>query len=434
MFRWYQKAQVCYAYLSDVSTVTSDDLHKVDSEFHRSLWFTRGWTLQELLAPEIVVFYNRGWIEIGTRSDASELISSITGIAAKILRSPYSASSESVAKTMSWASKRTTTRLEDMAYCLMGLFDVNMPLLYGEGSKAFYRLQLEIIKSSTDQSIFAWEVQDPNADPLGPDAWTLPLFATEPALFQHAGNIEYSNCGDDAISPYTMTNKGLQIQTKLVPAPRLTKADHAEKLLMLTFCYRQIGGSRFGLGIFLKEIVSGVTFVRIRKQLFETHRIRTLSFKIPNPEEETQIYIKNEFTLMYNFKNEANVTSVLLDLSSALEAGFAITKEYENGQMDNNIIHESWEVDFQIIRLPDFRTLHVDCMKPKEMFRITMSTIQRPLELCIEIYQKSPEGIYFKLRSDSHLPSRQVVRAVLKKRMVDGEPMLVVEVLVDMLK
>jgi hypothetical protein len=418
--------------------VKHDDHYQVNSEFRRSLWFTRGWTLQELLAPEIVVFYNRDWVEIGTRRDANELISSITGIEAEILRSPYSASSQSVAKTMSWASKRNTTRLEDTAYCLMGLFDVNMPLLYGEGSKAFYRLQLEIIKSSTDQSIFAWESQDPDADPLGPGPWTLPLFATEPAMFQHAGNIEYSQFGVVLNSPYTMTNKGLQIQTKLVPAVELTKANRAEKLLMLNFCHRQIGASRFDLAIFLEPVVSGGTFVRIRKRLFELERrSRNLSFAkvIPDLEEETQIYISNDFHRIGSGKNESSVTSVLLDLRSALQAGFAITKkECEDGRMDQSIISEAWEGDFQIIRFPDFRTLHVDCMKPKEMFRITISKIQRPLELCIEIYQKSPDGIYFKLPSDSHLPSGQVVRTVLKKRMVDGEPMWSVEVLIDMVK
>jgi hypothetical protein len=84
----------------------------------------------------------------------ANLVSSITNIDARALEGYTHIKLASVAEKMSWASKRKTTRLEDTAYCLMGLFDVNMPLLYGEGRKAFYRLQLEIIKNSPDESIF----------------------------------------------------------------------------------------------------------------------------------------------------------------------------------------------------------------------------------------------------------------------------------------
>jgi hypothetical protein len=440
MFRWYQNAQVCYAYLSDVSTVNYNDHYQMNSELRRSLWFTRGWTLQELLAPEIVVFYNRDWVEIGTRRDENELISSITGIEAKILKSPYSASSQSVAKTMSWASKRNTTRLEDMAYCLMGLFDVNMPLLYGEGSKAFYRLQLEIIKSSTDESIFAWESEDSAADLEG--LQTLPLFATGPAMFQHAGNIESDPSVARGVrhffphTHYTMTNKGLQIQVRLVPARKFAKATKSETLLRLNFCYRKIGPSKIGLAIFLVRVVDSRSFVRTRKELFEIDKNPNISFTEEIPGEEKQIYIRNDSAHIDSGKNESNVTSVLLDLRSALQAGFAITMiQYEDGRMDHDLIPKTWEGDFQFFRFSDLKTLHVDCVKPKEGFRITISEFQRPLELSIEIYQtNSLERRYRKLPSDSHLPSGNVVRTVLKKRMVDGEPMWSVEVLIDMAK
>jgi hypothetical protein len=156
MFRWYQNAQVCYAYLSDVPAIEDLDHYRKDSEFRRSKWFTRGWTLQELLAPEIVVFYNHDWVEIGTKALMSGVIRSITNIDRGFLMGESEIKPACVAQKMSWASRRKTTRLEDTAYCLMGLFDVNMPLLYGEGEKAFYRLQLEIIKNSSDESIFAW--------------------------------------------------------------------------------------------------------------------------------------------------------------------------------------------------------------------------------------------------------------------------------------
>jgi hypothetical protein len=153
MFRWYREAEICYAYLDDVCAF--EDPTKASSSFRESRWFTRGWTLQELLAPYEVVFLDRDWQEIGTKRSLSDTVSSQTNIDTQTLE--YCTWQHvSIAARMSWASSRVTKRVEDMAYCLMGLFDVNMPLIYGEGSKAFYRLQLEIMKSSDDQSIFAW--------------------------------------------------------------------------------------------------------------------------------------------------------------------------------------------------------------------------------------------------------------------------------------
>jgi len=165
MFQWYEKAQVCYAYLADVDGFGSDDPEQASSSFRKSRWFTRGWTLQELLAPREVVFLNKDWKEIGTRKSLSTIIQEITGITADALENPLCGSEScphpckghSVAQKLSWAAKRNTTRQEDRAYSLMGLFDVNMPLLYGEGGeKAFERLQREIMKQSSDDSIFAW--------------------------------------------------------------------------------------------------------------------------------------------------------------------------------------------------------------------------------------------------------------------------------------
>ncbi|KAK3994876.1 heterokaryon incompatibility protein-domain-containing protein, partial [Cladorrhinum sp. PSN332] len=165
MFRWYSKAQVCYAYLSDVDGIGEDSPEKDGSSFRRSRWFTRGWTLQELLAPVEVVFLNRDWEEIGTKSSLASVIASFTRIDAGALKKPLCGSEAvshhcagySIAQKMCWAAWRKTTREEDRAYSLMGLFGVNMPLLYGEGGeKAFARLQSQIMEQSSDDSIFAW--------------------------------------------------------------------------------------------------------------------------------------------------------------------------------------------------------------------------------------------------------------------------------------
>jgi hypothetical protein len=149
MFKWYKDAAVCYAYLADVENDV--DVSRSNSQFHRSKWFTRGWTLQELLAPSRVDFYTIGWKRLGSKTLLRKQLSQITRIDERILCGQDDVYSASIAKRMSWASSRKTTRTEDLAYCLLGIFDVNMPLLYGEGKKAFRRLQEEIIKVSVDQ-------------------------------------------------------------------------------------------------------------------------------------------------------------------------------------------------------------------------------------------------------------------------------------------
>ncbi|OBT70618.1 hypothetical protein VF21_10350, partial [Pseudogymnoascus sp. 05NY08] len=153
MFRWYSDAEICYAYLSDVAEV--GDGPEAKSQFRNSRWFTRGWTLQELLASKKVIFYSREWVEMGSKEDFATTISEITGIDPEAL-GPLDITRFSVAERMSWTSSRVTTRQEDIAYCLLGLFGVNMALLYGEGERAFVRLEEEIIKISDDHSIFAW--------------------------------------------------------------------------------------------------------------------------------------------------------------------------------------------------------------------------------------------------------------------------------------
>jgi hypothetical protein len=155
MFRWYQKSAVCYTYFADVQAhVDPDMLH---AELAGARWFTRGWTLQELLAPRDMVLYAQDWKRFGTRSALHDSLSQITGIETAYLCGSLPLDAASVSKRMSWAARRNTSKTEDLAYCLLGLFDVNMPLLYGEGKKAFRRLQEEIMKDNPmDHTLFAW--------------------------------------------------------------------------------------------------------------------------------------------------------------------------------------------------------------------------------------------------------------------------------------
>ena len=202
MYRYYQEAQVCYAYLADVR-ITDSWCSDTWRDFRRSRWFTRGWTLQELLAPKQVIFYGSDWQELGSKSSLSSQISLITGIQLGHMNDINSAS---VAQKMSWASRRETTIVEDIAYSLMGIFDVNMPQIYGEGKKAFMRLQHEIVKSSDDESIFAW--MDAGLIESG-------IFAQSPKAFAQSGDVVQIIDGQKLYlprPPYSVTNRGLAIE------------------------------------------------------------------------------------------------------------------------------------------------------------------------------------------------------------------------------
>ncbi|KAF9870253.1 het domain-containing protein [Colletotrichum karsti] len=204
MFRWYQESAICYAYLVDVST--ADDVVDVwdearfdrDGLFAASRWFTRGWTLQELLAPEVVEFYAADWTEIGTKSSLASRIAGITKIDVDVLEGKKSIRRRCAAERLSWAAARQTTRMEDMAYSLLGIMDVNMPLLYGEGKRAFMRLQEAMLKEREDYSLLLpnlatyitamlRETVSPPGDvtvSLGEDSSRAPPLAEDPSDFR----------------------------------------------------------------------------------------------------------------------------------------------------------------------------------------------------------------------------------------------------------
>lgn len=150
MFRWYQDAARCYVYLSDVSVRSRDGtfLHlRWESTFRNSQWFTREWTLQELLAPKVVHFYSRDESRLGDKQSLGQQIVGITGIPMEaLLGQPLSRFT--VENRFSWAQNRQTTMEEDKAYSLLGIFGVFLPLIYGEGQpNALRRLRKEVRES-----------------------------------------------------------------------------------------------------------------------------------------------------------------------------------------------------------------------------------------------------------------------------------------------
>ncbi|SPO01201.1 uncharacterized protein DNG_03948 [Cephalotrichum gorgonifer] len=159
MFRWYEDAGLCIAYLEDLPIGT---LQATEDELRPCRWFTRGWTLQELVAPHQVEFCDKDWNIRGNKSELNDVLHNITVIDKAVLsNTPGALDRASVAKKMSWAADRETTRIEDVAYSLMGIFKVNMPLIYGEREDAFLRLQDMIAQKTNDLSLFAWQADSP---------------------------------------------------------------------------------------------------------------------------------------------------------------------------------------------------------------------------------------------------------------------------------
>ena len=218
MWDWYNRATICFAYLSDVPN--GDDWAEENTAFSNSRWFTRGWTLQEFIAPPVVRFYDASWRFIGRKSEHrndylfTAKISKITRISWDALRFTNIAKGCCVAEKMSWAARRETTRPEDIAYSLLGIFGLNttMTAVYGEGGRAFKRLQEEIMKTSNDESIFSWGfTQSIKMDSISTDS----LFASSPADFATLGRRKRLTVSDFKPCHFSLTKIGLHIEMRI---------------------------------------------------------------------------------------------------------------------------------------------------------------------------------------------------------------------------
>ncbi|KPI44504.1 Vegetative incompatibility protein HET-E-1 [Cyphellophora attinorum] len=215
--------------------------------------------LQELIAPEKTTFYDGAWTPVGQKRELAPTLSAITGVSESILTEESELSDHSVAARLSWAASRNASRIEDRAYSLLGILGVFMPMLYGEGSKAFRRLQEEIIKRSNDLTIFAWSSPysiysyDGGIDRAG-----TALLADSPDFFASMGNI--SPFRNDFFD-FSLTNKGV-----LVP----------EDLLIRLFSLPGRPGKKiYGIYVGAGEIPGGIYLRKIGPHLFQ--RCRSLS-------------------------------------------------------------------------------------------------------------------------------------------------------------
>ncbi|KAK0751285.1 heterokaryon incompatibility protein-domain-containing protein [Schizothecium vesticola] len=302
MFGLYARAKVCYAYLQDVhgSADMDPDWHDIQAvQLPQSDWFTRGWTLQELLAPKDLVFYTSTWSRIGTKNQLLDIISAATRIPLEVLQKHESIHGFDVATRISWVANRVTTRVEDIAYCMLGILDINMPLLYGEGRRAFHRLQEKLIEASDDTSIFAWDwlprfkrtgrrggnFPQRRVDHLVDKGWDVqPTYTSEELNFgQYQGAADISSGGTsmfaadpvffytssptshvslkhnwyDTSTPFFITNKGLSVSLPVHVSSRPGNFPASlvpgQQALLVTLC---LNGAEqdVGKGLWLKGI------------------------------------------------------------------------------------------------------------------------------------------------------------------------------------
>ncbi|KAH9920840.1 heterokaryon incompatibility protein-domain-containing protein, partial [Epithele typhae] len=234
MFEWYRCAKVCYAFLVDVHDGVLDDRY---SGFVESEWWNRGWTLQELIAPPHVLFLTNSWTPFGTKQTLSWLITSAFGIDEKVLRNERVLSDVCVAERMSWAANRKTTEDEDEAYCLIGIFGVNVTPIYGEGQHAFVRLQHAILAQIPDQTLFAWG---------GREKVKLPLHG-DPKFFHAAGEASISQhqlsqklaMGHVTYPHYTATSFGMRTSFPMLSYT----TDHGVEISLAFLACEHISGA-----------------------------------------------------------------------------------------------------------------------------------------------------------------------------------------------
>lgn len=222
MYRWYRDSILCIVYLYDVkknAAISIQDPHIFDrlGQDKPSEWFSRGWTLQELLAPRQMEFYDKEWTYIGSKKKLRVSIASVSGIDESYLTGKNDFREACIAQKMSWMSGRTTTKEEDIAYGMIGLFGITLMPVYGEGMRAFTRLQENLMSSRfMDESLFAWKMPTVNAgdqynessDEWAADEWG--LLAPSPEWFASSAGIRAVNILPSRQVSFTMEPTGVK--------------------------------------------------------------------------------------------------------------------------------------------------------------------------------------------------------------------------------
>lgn len=298
-------------------------------------------------------------MQFGTKSSLNVLISSVTKIDPEFITRSSKIQQASVAQKMSWASDRTTTRVEDIAYCLMGLLDVNMPLLYGEGSKAFFRLQLEIIKTSSDESIFAWGSWNVHTEKTA-QSQSYGLLATSPSDFLGLGDIIDND--ETQVASYVMTNRGLQLDsTRLSEVvnqdegwSRLFKAIPSIWMLKLCCQRKRLGARDNAIAIFLTESPSNSGYwARISDTILAVKRKRHIA---QNKTGYIHIAAKLDH-LLARSNSEKQYHTLLIDTRLVKRTQYSITASINDGKrvvlergsvFESSIVSPNQRADFVV--------------------------------------------------------------------------------------
>ncbi|KAL7902194.1 hypothetical protein HDV64DRAFT_80063 [Trichoderma sp. TUCIM 5745] len=306
---------------ADLNNASSTTHHKTDSrvwrqshQFINARWFTRGWTLQELLAPCYLVFIDQAWHLIGTRESQAKEIENALGIETQHLKNfnPTDFESSSIAMRLSWASQRQTTREEDETYSLIGLFGISMPLIYGEGrQKAFDRFQRELITLYDDDSIFAWKnrqafiIQTTNSMSID-SKYTTPILARSIQDFQHASKILQNLATKDRDFHFSITNGGLRIKRHLWAISNSSGSNSSGiQLVMGLNCidYRKTQPQRIGIPLELVNEEANL-YTRETSQLvyMETNGMETNGMETPTKSS----YLREQVNLEGDVENIAS--------------------------------------------------------------------------------------------------------------------------------
>ncbi|KAG6333207.1 hypothetical protein ID866_5876 [Astraeus odoratus] len=297
MFRWYKNSDRCYAYLHDVEDVTFP-VHADGTKYLE-------WTLQELIAPTAVLFFNEQWKLLGDKKSLTSVLTEITRIPSHILIYGLESDRPSIGQIMSWAADRKTTRVEDRAYSLLGLFDVQMAMLYGEGKNAFLRLQLQIIQMSNDHSIFAWG----HSKTTGRSGSVL---ADDPSFFRDCHDVttmEYDEfiatvqtSTEDAQSvhpgqvwTYSVTNAGIQIW---LPIRRYPDTPWLVKARLACCRSNDLSPLTINLASFKSNFYRyfGDSVSALRDEAFEFQQLYLTS----------RTHLKNEFMFKFDFRSDCS--------------------------------------------------------------------------------------------------------------------------------
>lgn len=365
MFTWYQKSIVCFVYLSDFP---AHEPEFPDPLLSMCRWFTRGWTLQELLAPKHLTFYDCAWNDHGGKRLRSLEISEITGIHLADLEKSENLRGVPVGRKMSWAAQRQTTRPEDLAYCLLGIFDVNISLIYGEGSKAFMRLQEEILNKSSDMTLFAWTCQKSGVDDTGYRG----ILARSPAEFLHCRNIT-RELHIDPNTEFALTNAGLRIQASLAKRP---EDDH---ILYVGSSLVENGLETRRVGIHLKKTPTG--FYRCKSGMLYIAR-KDIEGSVPSTG-PSRIYIRRDVTAQDAWRAEARQGFVRLTFDLPKQLSIASVRVKPSNIWDSHRFAFLTQTGLGYIAVCDVRLINTVTGKPLRFaiaceIQTSMQVVERP--------------------------------------------------------